>query len=154
MSAPVPWLDAFLAGESSLTPTQHALVLALGTRHYEEDRFGDAADLFRLAALDRPQSSRAWFSLASCHEAVDDTTRAASLYRLALAAPEDDGGHARARLYLARLLAAQGSPGEAESVLEPLSEDERAELAADPDLGGILEQVSRAPRGRSAGGSR
>ncbi len=34
---------AFLAGESSLSATQHALVLALGTRHYAEDRFGDAA---------------------------------------------------------------------------------------------------------------
>lgn len=144
MTSPVPWLDAFLAGESSLSSTQHALVLALGSRHYAEDRFGDAADLFRLAALDRPTSSRAWFSLASCHEAVDDTSRAASLYRIAVAAPEDDGGRARARLYLARLLAQEGARHEAEAVLAEMSDDERNELATDPELAGVLHTLRRA----------
>lgn len=144
MSSPIPWLDAFLAGESSLSATQHALVLALGTRHYAEDRFGDAADLFRLAALDRPSSSRAWFSLASCHEAVDDVQRAASLYRIAVAAPDDDGGRARARLYLARLLTQDGARHEAEAVLSEMSDDERTELAADPELAGVLRTLRRA----------
>lgn len=142
MNAPTPWLDAFLSGETNLSRMQHDLVLALGTRHYAEDRFSDAADLFRLAALDRPESSRAWFSLASCHEAADDVTRAASLYRLALAAPEDDGGKGRARLYLARLLLAQGDRIEAESVLDAMTDDERDELAADPELASSLAAVA------------
>lgn len=96
---------SYLRGElRPLTDTECELFFALGSSLYRDERFSDAADMFRALVLGRPESVRAWSCLAMCHDAVEDFERAAALYDIAVRAPLDDGSRSRARLYYARTL--------------------------------------------------
>lgn len=103
-------------------------VYAIGHAYYAREDFRRAADVFRLMVLTRPQEARGWTALAACHDAVDDTEQAETLYEAALLAPIGDHDRDRARVFLARLLASQGRASEAREHLDALEGLDHADV--------------------------
>lgn len=125
-----PQIVTYLRGEApGLTDAEAELFFAVGSSLYRDERYGEAADMFRALVLGRPTSTRAWACLAMCHDAVEDFDRAAALYELAVRAPLDDGYRIRARIYYARTLFWLERFDEAAAQLDAV-----AEIDVDDDL--------------------
>lgn len=122
-------LVAYLRGETRvLSDLEVELLVAIGADAYRDERWDDAAAMFRACVLARPNSARAWCCLAMCHDAVDDLERADALYALAAAAPDRGDVSQRIAVYRARALHALGRLDEAVEVLESLEGDLDASL--------------------------
>jgi tetratricopeptide (TPR) repeat protein len=143
-----PSAEKYLAGSPPLSDHEVELLYGIGRLHYERDQHATAMDLFRVLVLCRPNDARGWFSLAACHEAVDDDERAIALYEVAAAAPQGDEDRLRARLFLARLLDRVGRSAEAR---ERLADVETALDAIDADDG--LRSLAGRLRARLGGAS-
>lgn len=98
-----------------------------------QDRFHDAACIFRTMLQAAPTDERGWLALGACHENIDQRRIAAELYRLAetTAAPA-----LRCRIARARALRDEGHDDEADDAYERAieaaeehGEEELADLA-------------------------
>jgi hypothetical protein len=69
-----------------------------------QERFEDAARVFRAMALARPEDERSWLALGACHEALEQPALANELYLLAASAAAPAVRCAIARARLLRLL--------------------------------------------------
>ena len=144
-----PQIESYLRGElRPLSDVECDLFVAVGTSMYQEERYADAADMFRALVLGRPESCRAWACLAMCHDAVEDFDRAAALYDLAVRAPLDEGYRGRAHIYNARTLFWLERFDEAATHLESAEVHELAD-----DLHPIVEEL-REELARTRGGRR
>lgn len=94
-----------------------------------QERFDDAACIFRTMLQAAPADERAWLALGACHENIDQRRIAAELYRLAevTAAPA-----LRCRIALARALRHEGHHDEADEAYDQAIE--AAEEHGDDDL--------------------
>ncbi len=122
-------LESWLQHPPALERREEAeAVYAIGHAYYARDDFRRAADVFRLLVLTRPQEARGWTALGACHDAVDEAEQAEALYEAALLAPLGDADRDRARVFLARLLTAQGRDDEARAHVEALEGLELADV--------------------------
>ncbi|MBI2392690.1 MAG: hypothetical protein HYV09_24100 [Deltaproteobacteria bacterium] len=137
-------LVAYLRGESRvLSDLEVELLVAVGADAYRDERWNDAAAMFRACVLARPNSARAWCCLAMCHDAIDDLERAEALYALSAAAPEQGDVSHRIAVYRARALHALGRLDEAGEVLESIEGD------LDPSLEQLHSDLQRTLAGET-----
>jgi tetratricopeptide (TPR) repeat protein len=107
---------------------------AAGHWLYAQDRFEDAATVFRAVIRLAPTDERGWLALGACHEALDRLDVALELYgearRVASVAPRC--GLARARILRSRGLAddARAAFAEAELAARDIDDDELHALIA------------------------
>jgi tetratricopeptide (TPR) repeat protein len=113
---------------------------AAGHWLYSQDRFDDAATVFRAVIRIAPDDERGWLALGACNEALDRHDVALELYdearRVASAAP-------RCELARARILRARGLTGDARRAF---AEAEHAARGIDDDA---LHALIAAERQRS-----
>jgi tetratricopeptide (TPR) repeat protein len=130
-------IDEFMRGARFFTrDAEIEAVYAIGHAYYVREDYVRAADVFRLLSLCRPEQARGWMALAACHEAANDEDRAEALYEAAVIAPEREADRARARVYLARMLARQRRFSEAREQLERVDLD-----LVDDELGAEIASV-------------
>lgn len=130
-------LVGYLRGEvRPLTDAECELFFAVGASLYSDERYADAADMFRALVLGRPESVRAWTCLAMCHDAVEDFERANALYDIATRAPLDEGYQNRARVYHARTLFWLERFDELAATLDAIEES-----ALDDDLAALCDEL-------------
>ena len=77
----------------ALEPADIEAIYALAHALFKESRWSQAADLFQLLVLCRPQQARGWLGLGGCREALQQRERALIAYEAGLVAPE--GAEAR-----------------------------------------------------------
>ena len=91
------------------------VLYATGFWLLEQSRAADARHVFRTLLTTAPDDERGWLGLGSCHERLDEPTKAAHLYALgAIARPTS----ARLRLASARVLQTLGFDDEAATSYE------------------------------------
>jgi Flp pilus assembly protein TadD len=95
---------------------------ACGHALFSEERFHEAASVFRALAAALPEDERGWLGLGACHERVGQPEIAAQMYETGAALVP---GSTRVHLALARALRALGKDDDADLALD------RAESAAD-----------------------
>lgn len=88
---------------------------AAGHWLFEQQRYADAASIFRTMALAAPSDERAWLALGACHERIGQTSVAEALYRSGVALAK---APVRCALARARLLKTLGRDDDAEAALE------------------------------------
>jgi Flp pilus assembly protein TadD len=88
----------------------------------EQNRYSDAATVFRTMLLAAPTDERSWLALGACHEAIGQLNVAEKLYRSGL---EVAAVPFRCAIAQARALRALGRDDDADAVLD------RAESLAD-----------------------
>lgn len=71
--------------------SQHTIEAVYATGHWllESNRHADAAKVFRVMTLTKPDDERGWLALGACHEGIGQKRIASELYRIAssVAAP-------------------------------------------------------------------
>ena len=92
-------------------------------------RHKEAAEVFRVMALSKPDDERAWLALGACHEAIGQKRLAIELYAIASEAA-------------ARALRARDRTNEADDAFE--SAYELATTVGDPELAELALQERRA----------
>jgi tetratricopeptide (TPR) repeat protein len=75
----------------SLAAREVDAIYALAWAMFERGRYAEAADLFQLLTLCRPQEARAWLGLGASREASGDRVRAQVAYEAATIAPIGEG---------------------------------------------------------------
>jgi Flp pilus assembly protein TadD len=95
---------------------------ACGHALLSEERFHEAASVFRALAAALPEDERGWLGLGACHEGVGQPEIAAQMYETGAAIVP---GSTRVQLALSRALRGLGKDTEADTALD------RAEAAAD-----------------------
>ncbi|MBN9166462.1 MAG: hypothetical protein BGO98_43090 [Myxococcales bacterium 68-20] len=102
-------------------------------------RHKEAAEVFRVMALSKPDDERAWLALGACHEAIGQKRLAIELYAIAseAAAPA-----VRCAIARGRALRALDRTNEADDAFE--SAYELATTVGDPELAELALQERRA----------
>ncbi len=87
-----------LAGATNGTSVE--VLYATGHWLFNQDRFADAASVFRVMLHAAPQDERPWLALGECHEGISQLNLAAELYATGTvaAAPAPRCALARARV--------------------------------------------------------
>lgn len=107
--------------------TRHAVEGLYATAHWlvEQERFADAAFVFRAMMLAAPEDERVWLGLGICHESIGQHAIAERLYRAGVAFATTP---VRCAVAHARTLRAQGRDDDAVLAL-----DRAAEIASVSD---------------------
>ncbi len=130
-------------GAPGLPPPEnrkHAVEAVYATGHWlmSQERFNDAATVFRAMALVAPEDERSWLALGTCHEALEQPLLALEMYGVGrvLAQPSS-----RCEIARARLLRRLGRDEEAEAALT--AAEAWAEERGDEELDALVREERR-----------
>ncbi|MBK7585413.1 MAG: tetratricopeptide repeat protein [Myxococcales bacterium] len=108
---------------------------AMGHSLFSQDRYVQAAELFRIMLRLCPEDERSWLALGECHAQVGQEQIALQLYTTAVSALPTAGRCALARFRTLRALGEDAEADEALEVARRLAED-----SADEDLAELVER--------------
>jgi tetratricopeptide (TPR) repeat protein len=127
-----------LSAPPTFEPRSIESLYATGHFLFQQERYSEAASVFRLMLFVAPTDERAWLALGECHQRVSQPVVALELYSAGsvVAAPAP-----RCALARARLLAEFGRTSESDAAYE--SAHDSAELCDDQELVGLIAREGR-----------
>ncbi len=125
----------FVAAPPPSEETAVEALYAMGHSLLSDERFVDAAAVFRIMLQVAPTDERSWLALGECHERIGQLDVALELYGAGTVANEDS---ARCEVARARVFREQGKACEADDALEAASQI--AERLDDATLHALIEQ--------------